>query len=222
MASQWIHTFSGPSTTSTMSTTISGSAVSGDADQGADAGMGGENDPPPDEPGPSRSERANFDVIDISASPAARGCSGDVMRWLGAQLARAASEVGRPISRIAVRIVDDAEMIDLHGRHMDDPTTTDVLTFPTEHEDGTGDCPGAIDVDIAVCVDEARRQAERRGHALRRELLLYAIHGVLHCAGYDDVDEADERAMHAREDEILRLIGVGETYCGDGEAEGAS
>ncbi|VAX42159.1 hypothetical protein MNBD_PLANCTO03-1432, partial [hydrothermal vent metagenome] len=69
-----------------------------------------------------------------------------------------------------------------------------------------------LDVDLLLCVDEARRQAEARGFTIERELLLYLVHGVLHCLGYDDHTEADAARMHAEEDRLLEAAGVGATY----------
>ncbi len=113
------------------------------------------------------------------------------------------------VGEIRAEVVGDARMTDLHARHKDTPGTTDVLTF-----DLSGD-PGTLDVDIVVCADEARRQATERGHGLVEELALYIVHGVLHCTGYDDREDAGEygaAAMHRREDEILKAIGAGTVY----------
>jgi probable rRNA maturation factor len=130
--------------------------------------------------------------------------------WLRERLAGAIRMVagpgGRPIGRLSLALVDDRRMAELHGRHLGDQNSTDVLTFCARGDDG------AIEADIAVCVDEAARQATERGHSVERELLLYAIHGLLHCAGYDDHDQEGFRAMHEREDMILREIGVGATF----------
>jgi hypothetical protein len=49
-------------------------------------------------------------------------------------------------------------------------------------------------------------------HSLRNELLLYAIHSLLHVQGYDDVKAQDAAEMHRREDEILLRLGVGAVY----------
>jgi len=123
-----------------------------------------------------------------------------------------------PEGDVRVRLIDDAEMAQLHQRTLGDPTPTDVLTF-----DLGGDPAGPLDVDLALGVDAASRQATARGHALERELLLYFIHGVLHCLGHDDHDEAEAAAMHAREDEILRAIGVGPVFaCDNADGTGAS
>jgi hypothetical protein len=42
--------------------------------------------------------------------------------------------------------------------------------------------------------------------------LLYAIHGVLHLAGYDDRTRRGFVRMHQREDRILKRIGVGPVF----------
>jgi probable rRNA maturation factor len=126
---------------------------------------------------------------------------------------------------VRVRLVGDREMGAAHERFSGIPGTTDVLTFDMRGDDddlvGAGDdalaggtpaSGGALDVDIWACVDEARRHADAMGHALGRELLLYCLHGVLHCRGYDDHDPGEHARMHAEEDRILELIGVGRTF----------
>ncbi|MGN6726072.1 MAG: rRNA maturation RNAse YbeY, partial [Tepidisphaeraceae bacterium] len=49
-------------------------------------------------------------------------------------------------------------------------------------------------------------------HGVAQELLLYALHGVLHLSGYDDRTESDHRRMHRREDQILHRIGIGPLF----------
>jgi probable rRNA maturation factor len=111
---------------------------------------------------------------------------------------------------VRIRLVGDLEMAAAHKKHLGDATTTDVLTFDLA-EAGRADVR-ALDVDLLLCVDEARRQGAQRGHTVERELLLYSLHGVLHCLGYDDHDEEGYRRMHEREDEVLAAIGVGATF----------
>lgn len=131
-----------------------------------------------------------------------------------ADLARAAiAQIGRG-GEVRVLIVGDAEMADAHVRFSGVEGTTDVLTF--DLSEGATARGGALDVDILVCADEAGRQAAAHGHDRWRELLLYVLHGVLHCLGHDDhADEAFER-MHAEEDRILTAIGVGPTFHASG------
>ena len=121
--------------------------------------------------------------------------------WLCAQWRQLCAMAAPDLARLTIRLVEDAEMSRLHARHMNDPTTTDVLTFVDGDE-----------ADVAVCVDEARRRAEELGHELRRELLLYGLHGLLHAVGYDDRTPEDFARMHAEEDRLLAAIGVGATF----------
>lgn len=110
-----------------------------------------------------------------------------------------------------VRLVDDGEMSRVHEQRLGVPGTTDVITFDLSDPSDAGG-RSILDVDLLLCVDEARRQASEAGFTVERELLLYVVHGVLHCLGYDDHNEDDARAMHEQEDRILTDIGVGPTY----------
>ena len=125
---------------------------------------------------------------------------------LTALLHRAASELDAR-GEVRVRVVDDATMSDLHARHSGVAGTTDVLTFDLRPMG-----LGPLDTDIIVCLDEAARQAATRNHSPERELLLYALHGMLHCLGHDDHDEAAYARMHAAEDAVLTAIGVGPLF----------
>lgn len=110
------------------------------------------------------------------------------------------------VQRATIACVRDARMAELHARFSGDPTTTDVLTF-------AANAPGdPVDCDIAICVDEAERRAHERGNHPRGELLLYALHGLLHACGHDDREPAAHAAMHAEEDRILEAIGVGALF----------
>ncbi len=127
-------------------------------------------------------------------------------QWVRDRLHEALRHMDASVHRIAVMLVDDDQMARLHEVHRGENSTTDVLTFQTSP---TG---APIDADIAVCVDEAARSAAGRDHSIQREVLLYALHGVLHCDGFDDHTEEQLRAMHAEEDRILEAIGVGATF----------
>lgn len=169
----------------------------------------GESDQPP-ESARLRSGRRGDATMDVSVDVRPEVRPAVDVPWLRDHLAAASGALSKPVSRIAVSVVDDRAMRELHRRYLGTEETTDVLTFP-------GEDPGSIDVDIAVCADEARRYAAERGYDVTRELLLYALHGLLHCAGFNDHDETGFDAMHAEEDRILEAIGVGMTF-GEGAA----
>lgn len=122
------------------------------------------------------------------------------------RLLRAAAEhLGAPGS-VRVRVVDDQRMTAEHERHSGLATTTDVLTFDL------ADNPETLDADLFVCADVAQRAADARGTSRVLELLLYAVHGALHCLGHDDQTPQAFKAMHTREDDILTAIGAGPVF----------
>ena len=61
---------------------------------------------------------------------------------------------------------------------------------------------------------QGRRRGQGTAHGTRGELLLYALHGLLHAAGHDDQDDASYRRMHAEEDRILDAAGFGRIFEG--------
>jgi probable rRNA maturation factor len=99
-------------------------------------------------------------------------------------------------------------MAQLHERFMGIPGPTDVLTFPLDEDAGGRVTAG----EVVVCVPEAVRRANFEGHPPERELLLYALHGLLHLCGYDDRTAGGFRRMHRTEDMILTQLGIGPVF----------
>ncbi len=147
-----------------------------------------------------------------------RRLDGRQHRWLADKAREALARLGTR-GHLCVRILGDPAMSVAHERFAGVPGSTDVLTFDNRATPAAPDA-GPLEADILACVDEAQRQAATRGHALERELLLYILHGVLHCLGHDDHDEAGARRMHGVEDEVLEAIGVGATYARPGAPGG--
>ncbi|MDA1262181.1 MAG: rRNA maturation RNase YbeY [Planctomycetota bacterium] len=112
----------------------------------------------------------------------------------------------KTFSQISIRIIRDEEMSQLHKKYSNVDGTTDVLTFVQ------GNLDSGIEVDLALCADEAVRRSVEFGHSVENELALYAVHGLLHAIGFDDHDEEHARRMHAEEDRILTLLGIGAVY----------
>ncbi|MCX5658533.1 MAG: rRNA maturation RNase YbeY [Planctomycetota bacterium] len=118
-----------------------------------------------------------------------------------------ASLAGVHTGSLNLLVVDDRSMSDYHVRFSGVAGTTDVLTF-----DLRDDPAAAVEGDLVLCLDEARRQAEKRGHPVRVELLLYALHGLLHLLGYDDHSPRQRSEMHKAEDRLLAHVGLGPVY----------
>lgn len=99
-------------------------------------------------------------------------------------------------------------MSSLHQQFMKIDGPTDVLTFPLEFDSQGRETAG----EVVICVPEAARQARGRGTRVECELLLYALHGLLHLSGFDDRTEAGFRQMHRKEDDILIRLGLGPVF----------
>jgi probable rRNA maturation factor len=115
-----------------------------------------------------------------------------------------------PLLELSLAIVNDATMSRLHNQFMSIATPTDVLTFELDEASDGSITSG----EVVVCLDEACRQAQRLGSSVERELLLYALHGMLHLVGFDDKTDAEFRTMHRKEDQLLTQIGVGPVFAG--------
>jgi probable rRNA maturation factor len=115
----------------------------------------------------------------------------------------------KPVARVDALLVGDVAMDAAHQRFMQIAGTTDVMSFPAHDE---CDPHARVEADLYICTDVARREAAARGHALDREILLYAVHGTLHACGYRDDTDAAAAIIHAEEDRILAAGGYGNVY----------
>lgn len=128
--------------------------------------------------------------------------------FLRRYLPRAARFMRSPLRELSVVLVGDARMATLHQQFLNIPGPTDVLTFPFEADRRDR----VISGEIIICTAEAVRSARRLGTAAEREVLLYAIHGLLHLHGLDDRTDAGFRTMHRTEDAILTRLGLGPQF----------
>ena len=164
----------------------------------------------PDTPGPDEPPSIRIELIcntDISGE--------QIDGWLDQQVQRAVKLCGFKQAQLNLVIVADDEMAQLHEQYTGVAGTTDVLTFDLAEGGlplGSNQPPPSIESDIILCLDEAKRQASHRGHEPRQELLLYAIHGLMHLLGEDDHDDAAYQRMHAREDALLQQMGFGPLF----------
>jgi probable rRNA maturation factor len=122
---------------------------------------------------------------------------------------KAAHQILRPpLAQLSVVFVGDRQMSDLHFRFMAIAGPTDVLTFPLEFNANGQPISG----EVVICIPEARRVAREHGTPLSHELLLYAVHGMLHLCGYGDRTAREFKIMHRTEDDLLTRLGVGPVF----------
>lgn len=111
-----------------------------------------------------------------------------------------------PDAELAIVLVDEGAMEQLHVQWMDEPGPTDVLSFPMDElRPGTEDQPAPPGLlgDVVLCPQVAEAQAKSAGHSLLDELLLLTTHGMLHLLGFDHADAAEEKEMFGIQRDIL-------------------
>ena len=97
------------------------------------------------------------------------------------------------LPEVSVALVSDKRIADIHGRFMDDPTPTDVITF--DHGE------------IVISTQTAKRQARQFGTSLAHELRLYLVHGLLHLCGYDDKTRKGAAEMKRIQERVVSRAG---------------
>ena len=109
-------------------------------------------------------------------------------------------------AELAIVLVDEAAMEQLHVQWMDEPGPTDVLSFPMDELRPGSDeniTPAGLLGDIVLCPQVAVAQAETAGHSPLDEMLLLTTHGLLHLLGFDHAEPDDEKEMFGIQRDIL-------------------
>jgi len=106
-----------------------------------------------------------------------------------------AGHINLQADSIACIFVDDEYLADMHGRYLDDPDKTDVITFDLGEQ--------AIQGEIYISYQRAVEQAALFQVTYEAEVIRLIIHGLLHLAGYDDIEEADRIEMKRLENDLL-------------------
>ena len=98
---------------------------------------------------------------------------------------------------VALVLTGDRAGRTLNARYRGKDKATDVLSFP-----GPGGSEGLGD--IVISVETAARNARGLGRTLPQELDVLALHGFLHCLGYDH--ETDDGTMDRLEGRLRRKL----------------
>lgn len=133
--------------------------------------------------------------------------------WLAQGVAAVLALHGLVAGEVSLAAVSDAEMHQLNRRFLEHDYPTDVLTFP--HDGGLDWVTG----DVVFSADYAEREAAERGVSPHDEMLLYAIHGALHLAGFTDADPEEKAAMRAAEREAFAALQRPCPVVGDADEE---
>lgn len=111
-----------------------------------------------------------------------------------------------PDAEIAIVLVDEAAMEQLHVQWMGEPGPTDVLSFPMDElRPGNDDAitPAGVLGDVVLCPQVAEVQAEGAGHSTMDELLYLTAHGILHLLGFDHAEPEEEIEMFSLQRDLI-------------------
>lgn len=103
------------------------------------------------------------------------------------------------LPELSIVLVDDVKIKELNRKYRKVDRVTDVLAFDYG-------LPFGGQGEIIICLPQAKRQAEELKHALKKELAILLIHGILHLVGYNDETEEQRNKMFKKEEEIWQKI----------------
>ena len=115
-------------------------------------------------------------------------------------------------------LVSEEEIRELNARERGVDSVTDVLSFPSmdgikgqpilaeEHGEELDEDGNVFLGSIVICEKRAREQAQEYGHSFERELWYLAVHGILHCFGYDHMTEEEKLEMREKEESVMQKL----------------
>jgi probable rRNA maturation factor len=107
---------------------------------------------------------------------------------------------------ISLVVTDDASIQELNREYRDIDAPTDVLSFSLNEKDPE---TGHLYLgDVIISFPRAEDQAAKAGHAVMAEMVLLAVHGVLHLLGYDHSEPVEKEKMWQAQREILTFLNV--------------
>jgi probable rRNA maturation factor len=109
-------------------------------------------------------------------------------------------------AEVSILLLDDEGITELNEQYLKKTGPTDVISFPMHDGAFPGVQPQLLG-DIAISLETAQRQADRRGVSLHEEVTALLVHGMLHLTGYDhELSPADSRRMKAQERKVLAKV----------------
>jgi probable rRNA maturation factor len=112
-----------------------------------------------------------------------------------------------PEVRGGITFIDPERMSSLHEDWMQEPGSTDVLSFPIDQitlpKAGSISESGFLG-DIVICPDFLPPQMREAGRTLQQECEYLVTHGILHLLGLDHQEPEEHAEMFTLTDTLLR------------------
>lgn len=110
---------------------------------------------------------------------------------------------------VAIKIIDENEMLELNQAYRNKPKSTNVLSFPSQlPEPVRGNFIG----DIAICAPVVENEALSQNKSFEAHLAHLVVHGVLHLLGFDHETDEDANKMEHEEIQIMHALGFADPY----------
>lgn len=122
------------------------------------------------------------------------------------QIAQVLENLEETECELSLLLTDDAEIRQLNKTYRKLDQATDVLSFPQD-EEAVNESGKTLLGDVVISVETAARQAEEHHLSFNEELILLAIHGILHLLGYDhERSPQDARVMKDKTQMIFESL----------------
>ncbi len=108
------------------------------------------------------------------------------------------SEFSRHSWEIEIYLIGAKRMAAINQEYLQHEGSTDIITFDY------GDPATHLHGDLFISLDDALKQAQEFGTTWQTELARYVIHGILHLAGYDDLEPVARKRMKQAENRLVR------------------
>ena len=116
--------------------------------------------------------------------------------WIGEVVEKYRKTVGE----LYYYFCSDEKLLEINRERLGHDFYTDIVTFPLT------DCETVLSSEFCISIDRIKENAVTFGRSFESELHRVIIHGVLHLIGFDDHTEEDEKEMHEKEEEALKLL----------------
>jgi rRNA maturation RNase YbeY len=116
-------------------------------------------------------------------------------------------------SDICIHLVAAPEMARVNKQFLQHEGSTDVITFnlsfgvpPSGGSDRVNAELRTLHGEIFICLDDAVAQAKQFRTTWQSEVIRYAIHGILHLLGHDDLKPLARKKMKREENRLVRAL----------------
>ena len=136
----------------------------------------------------------------------------DFCRWVNSAL-QGAGRVAETSTNVTVRIVDEAESEALNSSFRDVAKSTNVLAFPVEADSFPAHVEDEAELgDLVICAAVVIREAAEQAKPIEAHFAHMTVHGSLHLAGYDHLNDEQAAEMESLEKQILAGFGFPDPY----------